>query len=250
MIETIATNNGAAEAGGSPEMRLLDVIEGVDFNPSMNLYPAPFARREEVDGFLSGSEHWTLCSSGESIYSHSFVQCNAALIRNRQTGKIQLIHESTWSGSATVALGTQRSEDIDVITIVGPSGTILFRDIQYFHEKDPEETIAWIDGINESASKRFSDDEPGNEDRVSLFLDSSALLGVSRADLKQATARLKSNSIVGDTHHFGRIQIPVSRGKVNRWYLLYRPFENVIWIYESGTKQLFKYCGFETTSSN
>jgi hypothetical protein len=71
------------------ERKPLRVYNNIDFIDGY-VQSEHFATKEEVRGFLSGSEGWTLCSKGESIYSHSFAQCSAALVRNRNTGLITL----------------------------------------------------------------------------------------------------------------------------------------------------------------
>jgi hypothetical protein len=53
------------------------------------------------------------------------------------------------------------------------------------------------------------------------------------------------NEVVGETSLVDEIKIPVDREPSDRWSVLYRPSENIIWIYESGTKKLFKYKGFD-----
>ena len=249
MVELPGNSDRDLEKRNDPNWEPLEVFENIDFNPSRSRYPTLFASQAEVDGFLSGSEHWTLCSSGESMYSASFVQCAGALVRNRQTGITTLIHESMWSASATVALGIQKHEDLDIITIAGPIGGMRFKDLKYFHEKDSRETIELIDTIDDAASVRYGMYYPGKEFLANFFWDRSKLLGLSKEDLQRSVLQLTTNPHMGETNHIGDIRLPVSRGEANRWYLLYRPEENIIWIYESGTRKLFKYPGFDIPNS-
>lgn len=223
----------------------LDVYDNFDFDSSANRFPKPFASKKEVFGPLSGSEGWTLCSKGESIYSYAFVQCGGALIRNRDTGLITLIHESTWSDAADAALALQRNNDLDVITINGPFGGMRFKNVMYAHEKDPYQTIKNIEDVDINNSRKYRGGNSGKESDVHLFGHKSALLGLSESEVRKAAQEIKGGVIAkGQTNELGEINIPVSNGEGNRWYLLYRPKENVIWIYESGVNKLFKYQGF------
>ena len=70
------------------------VYDNADFNESDNTFSEPFASKAETIGFLSGSERWTLCAKGETMYSRSFVQCGAALNRNKSTGFTSLEQKS------------------------------------------------------------------------------------------------------------------------------------------------------------
>ncbi len=223
----------------------LAVYENFYFNDSDNAYPEPFASEDEVFGLLSGSESWTLCSKGEPIYSRAFVQCGGALIRNRQTGLVTLIHESVWSDSADVALALQRNNDLDVITLHGPFGGINFKNVKYAHEKDPKEAIQCIEAVDKKASRKYRGGNLDEESDVHLLGHRSALLGLQESEVQSAVDRIKAGgNTVGQTRQLADIKIPVSKSEGNRWYLLYRPNENIIWIYESGAKKLFKYKGF------
>ncbi len=137
----------------------LMVYDSVVFSDRDNKYPELFAKKEEVFGLLSGSERWTLCSQGEPIYSYAFVQCGAALVRNRKTGLITLIHESVWSDGADAALALQHNDDLDVITIEGPFSYMDIRKVKYAHEKDPEEALTVLEKVDrekiEEVSSRF-----------------------------------------------------------------------------------------------
>lgn len=223
----------------------LAVYENFYFNESDNSFPEPFASEMEVFGFLSGSESWTLCSKGEPIYSRGFVQCGGALIRNGQTGLVTLIHESLWSDSADAAMVLQRDNDLDVITLHGPFGGIDFKEVKGAHERDPKEVIRLIEGVDKKASRKYRGGNVDEEGNVHFFGNRSALLGLSESEVQSAVQRIKAGgNTTGLTRELAKINIPVSRSEGNRWYLLYRPNENIIWIYESGAKKLFKYKGF------
>ena len=193
-------------------------------------------------GLLSGSEGWTLCSQGETMYSRGFVQCGAALIKNRETGMISLIHQSTWSEAAGAVLMLQRREDLDVILVSGPFGSVQFDTVEYFHEKDPSDAIAGVEQVDLESSRKYRPDL--GENRTHL-MTGSALLGLTEPQVQEMVSGVASDGSVGETNLVGKIEIPLSKGEVNRWHLLYRPNENFIWIYESKSKKLFKYAGFD-----
>lgn len=222
------------------ERKPLKVYENVDLIDGY-VQSEHFASKEEVRGFLSGSEGWVLCSKGESIYSHSFVQCSAALIRNRNTGLITLIHQSTWSDAADAALMLQRRDDIDVITISGPLGSMQFKNVNYTHYKNPHETANMLEKVDVAKSREYQ--QSGAENKVHL-MRRSALLGLSEDEVKTMSAGVLEDDTVGMANHVGKIDIPLAGGDIDRWFLLYRPQENCIWIYESKSKKLFKYRGF------
>ncbi len=223
----------------------LVVYENIDFSESNNQFPEPFATKEEVFGLLSGSESWTLCSKGDPIFSRAFVQCGAALVRNRNTGLITLIHESVWSESADVAMALQRDDDVDVVTIHGPFGGLNLSSVKYAHEKPPQDAIENIKSFDKKSSRKYGVESGSEENLVHLFGNRSALIGLSENDVQNAVERIKDGgSAKGLTQEIGEINIPVSKAIGNRWYLLYRPEENIIWIYESGARKLFKYRGF------
>ncbi len=223
----------------------LAVYENFIFSESGSIFPEPFASDNEVFGFLSASESWTLCSKGEPIYSRGFVQCGGALIRNRQTRLVTLIHESLWSASADVALALQGNDDLDVITIDGPFGGINFKEVKDAHQRDPNELIRLIENVDIEASRKYKGGSVDKEGNVHLFGYRSALLGLSESEVQRAVQRIKAGgNITGLTREVAKIKIPVSKSEGDRWYLLYRPKENIIWIYESGAKKLFKYKGF------
>jgi hypothetical protein len=245
MLENSLANLGTELERPALNWQPMAVYENVYFNESHNAFPEPFASEAETEGFLSGSEHWTLCSKGETMYSRDFVQCGAALIRNKSTGLVTLIHESMWSESADVGLALQRADDVEVITILGPYSYMHFDNVRYAHEKDPRDAADTIVGIDRQRSHRYRGGTGIEENMAHIFLNGSALLGLSEREIAEGLSNLQLTQQVGETQHIGRIEIPVSRNETNRWYLLYRPKENIIWIYESGTKKLFKYPGFE-----
>lgn len=223
----------------------LTVYENFYFNDSDNSFPEPFASEKEVFGLLSGSESWTLCSKGEPIYSRGFVQCGGALTRNRETGLVTLMHESLWSDSADAAMALQRNNDLDVITLHGPFGGINFKKVKDAHERDPKEAIKFIEDVDKKASRKYRGGNVNEESDVHLFGNRSALLGLSENEVQSAVQKIKAGgNKTGLTRELAEINIPVSKSEGNRWYLLYRPDENIIWIYESGAKKLFKYAGF------
>lgn len=112
----------------------IDVVSGFMWDRRNRKYTAPFASEKETHGHLSGSESTTLMSRfGEPVFSMGFVQCSSALVKNRQNGIITLIHQSLWSDSASVALGLQRMDDIDVITISDQAHGIKMKNIVDTH---------------------------------------------------------------------------------------------------------------------
>lgn len=245
VMPDLATNEGHGRTGEIGIQRQpLKIYDNFYFSDSNGVYPEPFVRKEEADGLLSGSEGWTLCSKGEPVYSHGFVQCAAALVRNKDTGLVTLIHQSTWSESADAAMALQRPDDIDVIIISGPFGGMSLENIKYAHDKDPKGVLDSIENIDRKASRKYRGGAAAKGNGVHIFRNYSALLGLSESELSEYVERLKKEKTVGAVNQIGNIEIPVAKGGANRWYLLYRPKENVIWIYESGARKLFKYQGF------
>ncbi len=81
------------------------------------------------------------------------------------------------------------------------------------------------------------------ENRTFLIND-SAMIGLPEKEVDSMISEIRGNHSVGKTRLVGEIEIPLTKSEVNRWYLLYRPKENIIWVYESKSKKLFKYAGF------
>lgn len=176
-----------------------------------------FASKEEVRSLLSGSEGWTLCSKGESIYSHSFAQCSAALVRDRNTGLITLIHQSTWSDAADAALMLQRKDDLDVITVSGPFGTMNFKNVNYAHYKNPGEAISSLKKVDLDKSRQYQ--EGAAENKVHL-MHKSALIGLSEDEVNKMMAGVIEDNSIGTANHVGKIDLPLNKGQVDRWYML------------------------------
>lgn len=223
MLENSLANLGTELERPALNWQPMAVYENVYFNESNDAFPEPFASKVETMSFLSGSESWTLCSRGETIYSRNFVQCGAALIRNKSTGLVTLIHESMWSESADVGLALQRADDVEVITIRGPYSHMQFDNVRYAHENDPHSATDAIVGIDRQRSRRFRGGTGIEENKAHIFFNGSVLLGLSEREIAEGLSNLQLNKQVGETQHIGRIEIPVSMGKSNRWYLLYRP---------------------------
>lgn len=224
----------------------LDVIENFDFNVDWNRFPPPFASEKEALGFLSGSEGKVLCTRNEPIFSHDFLQCVGALIRNRKSGLVFVIHQSEWSGAATAILSAQRQDDLDVIMMNGPKGQLTeFQTIVNKHESDPRELHRLFKGINRDDFQLYSRNDP-NKNLKHVFLDRSAIKGLTTEELENLFIQAEAcdNNSIGFTNLIGTIDLPLPREVSNRWSMLYRPKENIIWIYDSGAKKLFKYAGF------
>lgn len=219
----------------------LEVIENVDFSEDNDRYPEPFASKEETKGFLNGSEGWTLVSHGETIYSRRFVQCGAGLVRNRRSGLVTLIHESKWSPAANTALMLQREDDLDVITIDGPYGGVDYREIQKAHEKGREEDLRYAKRTERQRMARY---KTKSGDNRGFLMEKSALIGLRESEIDDRLDRLARSEAVGSTKLVGKIDLPIGKSEFHSWYLLYRPEENIIWIYEAKSKKLFKYKGF------
>lgn len=222
----------------------LEVIEGFKFSEDFNEFKRPFATKEESLGFLTGSESTTLCSNKDPIYSRSFVQCGAVLARNRRSGLITLIHQSMWSTSADVAVALQRSDDLDVVTVSGPFGWMPFNKPKYAYEKNPKEAIESYKSINHEDPHLYYGFSKQEKERTQIFGDHSLIKGLTAGEISKMMEIQVNTGKTGKIRQIGEISLPVSKAEGNRWYLLYRPNENVIRIYESGAKKLFKYQGF------
>lgn len=222
----------------------LEVIKDFEYSDDWNMFTPPFATEEEAYGFLSGSESTVLCSQGEPLYSRNFVQCAGALVRNRRTGLVSLIHQSTWSASASIVLALQRPDDLDVITLQGPSGYMRFETVASEHKQPAEQYYDSFSSIDRTNPLLYPRSDSETNDLKHKFPDYSLIKGISTEEMERMFERCKEDQSVGDTRLLGRIDLPVTREESNRWYLLYRPEENIIWVYESGTRQLFKYAGF------
>jgi hypothetical protein len=151
-------------------------------------------------------------------------------------------HQSTWSDAADAVLMLQRKDDLDVITIDGPFGTMRFKDVAYAHYKNPTEAVSAVQNVDLEKSRKYQDGVV--ENKVHL-MRRSALLGLSESEVARMMADVAVDTPAGKTNQVAKIDIPLDAGQANRWYLLYRPHENIIWIYESKSKKLFKYKGFD-----
>lgn len=223
----------------------LEVYQNFQYSENENMFTPPFATKEEAFGFLSGSESTVLCSKKEPIYSENFVQCAGALVKNKKTGLVSVIHQLLWSASASLILALQRPDDLDIVTITSESrGSIGFSTVKFFHEKNPLEYYKPFASIDRTDWMKYNPDSKFNNLKHVLD-DFSQIKGITTKEVEDLFKRAEQNeNIVGKTRLIGDIKIPVSREESNRWSLLYRPKENVIWIYESGIKKLFKYPGF------
>lgn len=214
------------------ERKPIEVLNGFEWSLDTQKYTHPFASRDEVKGLLTGSEKSVLVSTkGEPIYSVNFSECSGALVRNRQTGMITLIHESLWSDAASTAFALQKTNDLDVITIAEPARGIPFKRIESTHGIDVAQLLDLIGSGND---KQISD-------KVRK-LSWSTLIGLTDLEIKDMLKVCASSKSVGNTRHVGDIKIPLA-GR-DGWDLLYRPKENIIWIYEPTGKRLYKYKGF------
>ena len=214
------------------ERKPIEIIDGFEWSLDAQKYTPPFASRDEVNGLLSGSEKSVLISSkGESIYSVNFSECSGALVRNRQTGIITLIHESLWSEAASAVFALQKTNDLDVITIAEPARGIPLNRIERTHGIGVTQLL---DLVGSGSDKQVSD-------KVRK-LNWSTLIGLTDLEIRDMLKVCESSNVVGDTRHVGDIKIPLA-GREG-WDLLYRPKENIIWIYEPEAKRLYKYQGF------
>ncbi len=214
------------------ERKPLEIRDGFEWSLDTQKYTPPFATREEVNGLLVGSEKSVLVSSkGESIYSVNFSECSGALVRNRQSGIITLIHESLWSEAASAVFALQKTNDLDVITIAEPARGLPFKRIERTHRIGVTQLI---DIVGSGSDMQISD--------KTRKLSWSTLLGLTDLEIKDMLKVCASSNAVGDTRHVGDIKIPLA-GREG-WDLLYRPKENIIWIYEPDAKKLYKYKGF------
>lgn len=224
----------------------IEVIENFEFSMDRGIYSVPFASEEESWGFLSGSEGTVLCTKNEPIFSHHFVQCAGALLRNKRTGLISIIHQSAWSVAATTILTSQRSDNLDVITIRGPISQLMdFNVIKRDHEKTRvDEVRKELDRMNHPDPWAHPETQMKTNNVGHIFGDRSRIKGLSAEEIGEMFEETEGSAVAGDTNLVGDIKLPVTRKETNRWFLLYRPEENAIWIYDSGAKKLFKYAGF------
>ncbi len=220
-----------------------EVIKNFNYSIDHGIYTAPFASKAEAWAFLRGSEHVTQVSKGETILSENFVQCSGALMKNKRTGMVSLIHESLWSAAAGSILSLQRSDDLDVIIMQGPYGMMRFSDIAGFHKGQPK---YWEESVLETQRQNFLIYPKGdkNNHRRHILGDLSTIKGLTEKELKSMLDDYKTNPRQGATNLIGIIDLPVTKAEANRWSVVYRPKENLVRIFESGTRQLFTYRGF------
>lgn len=230
---------------GQVKWQPVRVYENFRYSDDQGIYTPPFASREEAWGFLSGSESVFLCSKTESLYSRGFVQCGCALIRNRNSGLVSVIHQSDWSAAAGAILAMQRPDDIDVVVMNGPIGHMAFDTVDYFHKEKPFRAYEAFARIDRDNWMNYPESQSQWKDVRHVFGDYSRILGLSTKEVENMFFRAKKSlDCVGRAHLIGNIGIPGSVEQLDRWSLVYRPTENVIYIYVSGTKQLFRYQGF------
>lgn len=244
----MTSEGGQEEKQQGIKWQPLQTIKEVEFDPNWNKFPPPFASKAEHGGFLYGTEHNVLCTkrnSKEAIVSCSFVQCSGALLLNRETNLISLIHESVWSAATGAILAMQRAYPLEVITIRGPIGMIRFSDISGFHnrlDKSYQKSFLSIDRKNPQYYR--PQDKRGLMEKHA-FLDYSSIRGIGVQEVTKMFEKSMNEDVPnGGTKLIGEIEIPVSEQDLNRWSLTYRAKENKIHIYESGTDQIFTYQGF------
>lgn len=226
----------------------LEIYHNFQWSQDENIFTPPFASENEALGFLSDSENAVLCSKDESLFSSDFVQCSGVLVKNKNTELVSVIHQSVWSASASLILSLQRPDDIDVIPIAGNFGSIIkFSTVDSYHKQDPSKFYESFTSIDRTDEIRY----PSKWKNLKHILgDNSKIKGISTNEVEDLFERAEeSKNIIGKSRLVGDIKIPVSKTESNRWSLLYRPKENIIWVYESGSKKLFKYPGFPSKSN-
>jgi hypothetical protein len=228
----------------------LQVVKDFPFDSNRNKYPQPFVSEKEAwDELLNGSESTVLYSpDDETIYSRAFVQCGGALVRNRRTGAVFLIHESNWSTAAQCILEAQRKDDFDVIIMNARSGHMKFSRIKDSHKglgmngvsvapknvflQEGEEHWA----LSSSGGKYFSENP-----REHMVRDGSRIKGISLEELQALHEDSQRESSQGKSELIGKIDLPE---RVAKWSLTYRPKENVIMIFAHDTNELYYYPAF------
>lgn len=244
----IACENIKNHSESSVIWKPLEIYNNFNYSESFGRFTPPFASAEEARGLRSGREGTVLCTREDPIVSKEFVQCNAALIKNKNIGLISLIHQSTWLDSSKTILNLQKTDDIDVVTINGPNRGMRFDDIQTNHCKSPNDYNGFkkIDRNNEH---NYHSVPLEHKNLVHKFFGSQ-IAGISTEEMDFLYKREEQNkNFQGKTNLVGNIILPISYEERNKWSLLYRPKENVIWVYalgksDGGISKLFKYQGF------
>lgn len=211
-----------------------------DFNYSFdhNVYSPPFASEKEANSELVGSEKVVLCSKTEALFSTRFVQCVGALVRNNETGLVSVIHESLWSTAATSILALQHGQDLDVILLEDGNGNRFRENVRFNHENPPR-------GLMENVANSvgpFLGLAPDSNFPMIRFGDRSIIKGMSSDEAVDILSRGVTRS--GKTNFVGMIRIPNVQ---NRLWLLYRPGENIIYVYDDGDHRLFQFGGFKSS---
>lgn len=209
----------------------LEVVDNFDYSHAHERYNLPFTSKDEARGFLRGSEHEVLATKGQPLFSYDFVQCAGALIRNRETGLIFSLHESTWSDATDVVLAIQKPNNLDVITMEGAMGTMLISDI--------------VAVRNQPISRiEYMFEQVGGNDNVQRFRK-SWIRGLTGVEINKMRKMSEKNPNVGVITHLGVINLKNFGAGQGRWSMLYRPKENVVRIYDDESKKLFKFPGFD-----
>lgn len=220
----------------------LKVVNNFDYSASSNNFTPPFATESEYYSFLSGREGTVLCTRKEPICSKDFVQCSGALVRNKRTGLLSLIHQSMWSTAAETILAVQRPDDLDIILIDSPTGRAMGREVIWSHGLEARNYRQEFSEIDRTDPLSYKD--PQTRDLKHTLVDYSHIRGVSTAEMMEMFERGEEKETAGSTSFLGEIKLPGTLDEIGRMSLLYRPAENVVWIYSEGKKQLFKYPGF------
>lgn len=242
MSEKPKTNTEWMAVKNPEVMQPIKVIEDFHYSENTGMYTPPFATEDEIWGFLSGSESTVLCTKKDTIVSRRFVQCSGALIRNRDTGLISLIHQSLWSSAAQNILTLQRAHDLDVITMQGPIGLMRFGTIQNAHEiAQPNDRDVFVKEGDKYSGGIFAYEK--HDPRHNLLRDGSFIYGLTEKEIEAMYAD-SARGKVGETNWVGSITLPGSRENA-LWTMMYRPKENVIQIYALSTNRLYFFKGFD-----
>lgn len=231
-----------------PLLEPLEVVDNFEYSGDQGVYTPPFASEYEWwDALLNGSEYNALCTQGdEPIISRGFVQCGGALIRNRDTGLITLVHESQWSTAANSILSLQKKNNLDVIVMNNPIGQMRFEKIARAHKKSLKDVNELFvkDGEEHWAASTMEGGVYRSEPQNHMLHDGSRIKGLTAEQIARM-AEESTGDAQGETNLIGEIWLPLPDKSRMKWSLVYRPKENKILIYSHGTKQLFVYPGFE-----
>lgn len=211
-------------------IRPLEIVNNFEYSDE-NKFNPPFASKAEAFGFLSGGEHEVLVTRSEPIYGYAFVQCAGALIRNRDTGLIFSLHESTWSDAADIIMAAQRPNNLDVITMDGARGTMRISDIVGTHKVEMPRLTHLLKNVKHG-------------DAIEHRFPKGGIRGITGSDLDSMIKKSSTNIKSGGINYLGKIDLKSLDAGMGRWYMLYRPTENVIRIYDQSSQKLFKFPGF------